>query len=62
MVFYILHHGVHQKNIHVEVNMLKQFINKCEEDFWYYPKWAMCYALWIFTIMSISDTWMVNNL
>jgi len=42
--------------------MLKQFINKCEEDFWYYPKWAMCYALWIFTIMSISDTWMVNNL
>jgi len=31
------------------------FKERCYTDFWYYPKWSLCYSLWIFTIMAISE-------
>jgi hypothetical protein len=35
--------------------MLKEFTEKCHEDFWYYPKWAMCYTLMILaTYMMVT--------
>lgn len=34
---------------------VKRFVETCHDDFWLIPKWSFCYALLIFTIMSVTD-------
>lgn len=35
--------------------MIDKFVKKCKEDFWYYPKWSLCYSLMVFSIMAAFD-------
>lgn len=39
---------------------IKEFVDKCHTDFWFYPKRALCFALWVFTIMAVFDSFAMN--